>query len=88
MSEVTKVVVFTAFGVALGAVVAFVLQKVSSPVPYTVVVFYIGIIFALICKALGIETGRYIDDSTVSADIILYGLLPTLLFSETMHINL
>lgn len=80
--------VFVAFGVALGSVVEWVLHRVSLPIPYTVVVFYIGILFAVICKVLSIPTGKYIDDSEVSSSIILYGLLPTLLFSETMHINL
>jgi hypothetical protein len=88
MSEVTKVVVFAAFGIALGSVVEWILQRVSSPIPYTVIVFYVGILFSVMCKVLGISTGRYIDDSEVSSSIILYGLLPTLLFSETMHINL
>ena len=88
MSEVTKVVVFGAFGIALGSVIEWILHRVESPIPYTVLVFYIGIIFAVICKVLGIATGRYLDDSEVSSSIILYGLLPTLLFSETMHINL
>jgi hypothetical protein len=88
MSEVTKIIVFGAFGIFLGSVVEWVLHRVSSPIPYTVIVFYIGIIFAVMCKVLGIATGRYIDDSEVSSSIILYGFLPTLLFSETMHINL
>jgi hypothetical protein len=88
MSEVTKVVVFAAFGIALGAAVEFVLKRVSSPIPYTVIVFYVGIIFAILCKVMSIETGRYVDDTSTAANIILYGLLPALLFSETMHINL
>lgn len=88
MSDVSKVVFFVGFGLALGAVVEFVLFKIGSPVPYKVVVFYVGILFALACKLIGVRTGNYIDDNELSTDIMLYGLLPTLLFSETMHLNL
>lgn len=88
MSKVAIIVCFVAIGIVLGGVIEWILQKISLPIPYTVVVFYIGIIVALIFKVCGTSTGQYIDDSTVSSDIMLYGLVPTLLFSETMHINL
>lgn len=88
MSDVSKVVFFVGFGLALGGVVEFILFKIGSPIPYKVVVFYVGILFALACKLIGIRTGDYIDDNELSTDIMLYGLLPTLLFNETMHLNL
>jgi len=88
MSRVSKVVFFVGFGLVLGGVVEFILHKVSSPIPYKVVVFYVGILFAIMCRVIGVQAGHYIDDNELSTDIMLYGLLPTLLFSETMHLNL
>ncbi|KAJ1413587.1 Sodium/hydrogen exchanger family-domain-containing protein, partial [Ochromonadaceae sp. CCMP2298] len=86
--EITRVVGFGVFGMILGSLVEFLLKTFKIPIPYTVVVFYIGIILSLICTALKFHVGEFVTDSSVASDLILYGLLPTLLFSETMNINL
>jgi hypothetical protein len=68
--------------------VEYFLKKASSPIPYTVVLFYIGIIIAATLKACDVETNDYVSDSKASSNVMLFGLLPPLLFKETMHINL
>jgi uncharacterized membrane protein (DUF106 family) len=86
--DVTSVVIFAVFGIVLGVILEFVLKYIKIPVPYVVVVFYAGVIVGSIINVLDLAVVEFLTLSNVSSDLIVYGFLPTLLFSETMGLNL
>ncbi len=87
-TDVTSVVVFLVAGIVLGGVLEFVLRNVAVPIPYTVLVFYTGVILGSIVNAVSVDVSEFLSLSSVSADLIVYGFLPSLLFSECMGLNL
>ncbi len=87
-SQYAKVVLFVVFGIILGSVIEFILKTIKLPIPYTVLVFYIGILLAVLRNSLKLHAGSFIEESVISSDLIVYGFLPALLFSETMNLNL
>jgi uncharacterized membrane protein (DUF106 family) len=86
--DVTSVVIFAVFGILLGVILEFILKYIKIPVPYVVVVFYAGVIVGSIINVLDLAVVEFLTLSNVSSDLIVYGFLPTLLFSETMGLNL
>jgi F0F1-type ATP synthase assembly protein I len=87
-SDYSKVVLFVVFGILVGSVVDWLLKRFALPIPYTVLVFYIGILLSILRDAVNSKTGQFIEESTVSADLIVYVFLPALLFGEAMNLNL
>lgn len=88
VANVGSVVIFSSIGVLAGIVLELVLKYFSSPIPYTVLLFYVGVALALIFRAIHEEDHAMLTAFTdVSADVIVYGFLPALLFSETMASN-
>jgi len=86
--SVTVIIVFAVIGCAIGAVIEFLLKNLRIPIPYTVLVFYVGVILGYVIHVGGVDTGDFFTLSDLSSDLILYGFLPTLLFSEAMTLNL
>eukprot|EP01038_Epipyxis_sp_PR26KG_P009148 gene9148-12339_t len=86
-SEYTAAVLFVVFGIGLGTILESLLKKIKLPIPYTVLVFYSGIILAVVKGALKVGGTTLISSNGFSADLIVYGFLPALLFSETMNLN-
>jgi hypothetical protein len=86
--DVTSVVIFAIFGVVSGIIIELILAVFRVPIPYTVLIFYVGIIAGSIINWANIDVDEFLSLSSVSSDLIIYGFLPTLLFSETMTLNL
>lgn len=63
------------------------LQYVSVPIPYTVIVFYAGFIFGVILDTLNFNFVYDIESPALGSAIIVYGFLPALLFNETMNLK-
>lgn len=87
-SDAAEIVLFGVFGVILGGFIEFILKWVHSPIPYTVLVFYCGIILAGIRSKFDSNVADFVQSAAVSSDLIVFGFLPALLFSETMNLNL
>ena len=86
-NDVSSIVVFCVFGVALGTTVEIILKYLHLPIPYTVFIFYVGLILGIIFTKLDIEVSNYFEVSEVSSNLIVYGFLPVLLFSESLTLN-
>ncbi len=86
-ADAASVVVFGVIGVIIGTIVELLLKNFKSPIPYTVILFYLGIFVGLISSAMHIKSNSLLDLGEVSSNLIVYGFLPTLLFSETMNLN-
>ncbi len=86
--SITIVIVFAVLGSVLGSFIEILLDNFSIPIPYTVLVFYVGVIIGFVVQEAGVNTGQFFTLSTLSSDLILYGFLPTLLFSEAMTLNM
>jgi hypothetical protein len=86
--DITSVVVFGVFGILLGVVLEVVLRNFQIPIPYVVIVFYVGVIIGSVINGLDIAVAEFLSLSSVSSDLIVFGFLPSLLFSETMGLNL
>ncbi len=84
----TNIIVFLALGIVLGTILEWILGAFKIPLPYTVVVFYTGVIIGIIVDIYNLDISSYFDLSGVSATVILYLFLPVLLFSEAMTLNL
>jgi hypothetical protein len=86
-ADAASVIVFGVFGVALGVILELILKNFAIPIPYTVLLFYLGVGISALLQGFHIHTFNFLELSGVSADLIVYGFLPTLLFSETMTLN-
>lgn len=84
----TNIIIFLALGVVIGTIVDWFLNTFKVPLPYTVVIFYVGAILGIAVDSTNLNISSYFDLSGVSSTIILYVFLPVLLFSETMTLNL
>jgi NhaP-type Na+/H+ or K+/H+ antiporter len=82
-----SIIVFAVIGLFLGTLLEVVLKNFNSPIPYTVLLFYLGVVLSAIVNYLDFTIGDFLEVSSVSADVIVYGFLPALLFSETMNLN-
>lgn len=85
--HVASIIVFAVVGLFLGTFLEVILKNFNSPIPYTVLLFYLGVGLSAIVSYMDIPLGNFLEVSSVSADIIVYGFLPALLFSETMNLN-
>lgn len=85
--DLSSVALFVIVGIVVGSVMDFVLKYVKIPIPYTVMVFFVGIVYSVSSKAANQPPPKYVNDNTVAADLIIYVFLPALLFNETMNLN-
>ncbi len=86
-NDVSSIVVFCVFGIILGTTVEIILKYLHLPIPYTVLIFYVGLILGIVFTKLDIEVSNYFEVSEVSSNLIVYGFLPVLLFSESLTLN-
>jgi Na+/glutamate symporter len=86
--DVTSVVIFAVFGIIAGVIIELLLKLIKVPIPYTVLIFYVGIIIGCIINWLDLAVVEFLTLSSVSSELIMYGFLPILLFNETMSLNL
>lgn len=87
-SEVLLVFMFC--GMVIGAVTSHVLSRIKMNIPYTVVVFLLGVLLYII-----VDTKFYfgrLEDSVkqwneIDPELLLYLFLPALLFGEAMNLS-
>jgi NhaP-type Na+/H+ or K+/H+ antiporter len=84
---------FVFFALAVGSGVLFICSRFDHIVPYSVVIFIVGIIVSITADLMTAEDAG--DALTISAeqwiridpDVLLCSFLPALLFGEAMHLN-
>ena len=84
------VIIFLFVSLTIGTLVTYFLSRFSR-VPYTVVIFLIGIIWAIGFSYTDHSDILYISLQTwdeISPELILYIFLPALLFGESMSLNI
>jgi NhaP-type Na+/H+ or K+/H+ antiporter len=86
-NDVSSIAVFCVGGVIVGTVAEVILKYLKIPIPYTVFIFYIGLLVGALFETYQIPVSSYMEVSKVSSDLIVYGFLPVLLFSESMNLN-
>lgn len=86
-ADATSIVAFCVIGIVLGTLLELLLKNFNSPIPYTVLLFYVGVFAAVLLNVLNVEMENFLEIGGVSSDLIVYGFFPTLLFSETMQLN-
>lgn len=86
---------FLFFGLSFGVVVNYVLSRFGCEPSYTLVMFLIGVITAVIVERVivGTQSNEPLYESVMQwdrldPDIILYALLPILLFGESQTLSL
>lgn len=91
MSENSEIVIyFMFFALLVGTVTSYTLSRVNIGLPYTVVLFVLGMVIARWSIAFDMKImGESIDQwSGISPHLILYVFLPALLFGEAMNLNI
>jgi NhaP-type Na+/H+ or K+/H+ antiporter len=77
-------------GLIMGCVITFILSRHAPNIPYTVIVFILGIILGLFVKftdsnVLGDSINLW---SNIQPELLLFVFLPPLLFGDAMNINI
>ncbi|KAJ1435051.1 Sodium/hydrogen exchanger family-domain-containing protein [Ochromonadaceae sp. CCMP2298] len=84
------VMLFMFFGIGLGVLIMQVLNKIGDPLPYTCVVFLVGILLAVITtdNANGGVFAKSLNQwINIDAELLLFVFLPPLIFGEAMSLN-
>lgn len=89
-AEPENVIVFLFVSLFMGVLVTFALTRILPIVPYTAILFALGILFAFLLT--GKHTENDLSESmqlwnSINPDLIFYLFLPPLLFSEAMSLN-
>ena len=76
-------------GLSLGILVMQLLSRYGEAIPYTVVIFLLGIIFSFVSKDknAGSFTESVNEWVKIDAELILFIFLPPLIFGEAMNLN-
>lgn len=88
--DVTQVfLLFMFLGLFLGAVITFLLSRFAKGLPYTVVVFIVGLLCSIVDQytewyTLGLSLHLW---QSFPPELILFIFLPALLFGESMTLN-
>lgn len=81
--------VFLFCGILLGSLIAYILTRSASPLPYTVVIFFLGTVVAVV--ATKVPLGDLGDSiyfwKNLDPEIILFLFLPILVFGEAMTLK-
>ena len=82
--------VFMFCGMLLGALITHVLSRTQLNVPYTVVVFIVGVLLFVVIDKCG-DFGQLEDSvrrwKNIDPELLLYLFLPALLFGEAMNLS-
>eukprot|EP00600_Ochromonadales_sp_CCMP1393_P001641 CAMPEP_0174982048 /NCGR_PEP_ID=MMETSP0004_2-20121128/16250_1 /TAXON_ID=420556 /ORGANISM="Ochromonas sp., Strain CCMP1393" /LENGTH=1017 /DNA_ID=CAMNT_0016233903 /DNA_START=17 /DNA_END=3070 /DNA_ORIENTATION=- len=82
------VILFMFFGLGIGVLIMQGLSLVGDPIPYTCVVFLLGILFSVCNKNNGGLLGKSISQwADIDAELLLFTFLPPLIFGEAMSLN-
>lgn len=85
----TAVILFMFFGLCLGIFTLQVISRIGESIPYTVIIFILGIIFSFVLK---LDGGNVFEESIndwvkIDPEIMLFVFLPPLIFGEAMSLN-
>lgn len=85
----TVVLLFMFFSLSIGIITMQILSYFGEKIPYTVVLFIIGIIISFSSQSRGGDTWEIsINDwVNIDADLLLFVFLPPLIFGEAMNLN-
>lgn len=82
--------IFMFCGMVLGALITHILSRTQMNVPYTVVVFIVGVLLFVIIDKCG-DFGQAEDSirrwKDIDPELLLYLFLPALLFGEAMNLS-
>lgn len=87
-----NILVFLFFSLFIGAVVTYLLSRLAPKIPYTVIIFAMGSLFAFIISDSAGDHADVLAESLamwnqIPPDLILFVFLPALLFGEAMSLN-
>jgi NhaP-type Na+/H+ or K+/H+ antiporter len=85
--EVVTVLLFMFFGLALGVLLTQAVSNYGEVIPYTVLIFLIGMLFSTGASSSGPfadSIGQWLD---IDAELLIYIFLPPLVFGEAMNLN-
>ena len=86
--------IFLFFAIFVGAFLTFAISRYMQSIPYTVLLFFVGIAFSYIANAtnahrIGNElTYSIVQWENIDPNLFLYALLPVLLFGDAMSLNI
>ena len=85
----TAVILFMFFGLCLGILTLQVISRLGEAVPYTVVIFLIGVLTSFLFKVHSNDAfEQSINDWVkINPDIMLFVFLPPLIFGEAMNLK-
>ena len=85
--DVASIIGFSVIALSVGGITEIVLKNFKIPIPYTVLLFFIGLIAGGIVTKYRSDISDFLEVSKVSANLIVYVFLPVLLFSESLSLN-
>ncbi|RYY84565.1 hypothetical protein EON63_09010 [archaeon] len=83
----TNVILFLFFGLGCGIVVTQLLSYYGEILPYTVIMFLLGVFFSIADTNQGTFGQSVRDWVNIDADLMLFVFLPPLVFGEAMNLN-
>lgn len=88
-SDPSILLIFLFIGLAIGIVASQILSRYAKKIPFTVVMFIIGIGLAVFTKSRRYNAFTVSIDEwvRVNPDVIVYTFLPPLIFGEAMNLN-
>jgi uncharacterized membrane protein YbjE (DUF340 family) len=82
-----NILLFMFFGLALGVVVSQLLSIFGEAIPYTVLVFLLGMLFSTAADSPGSFGDSINQWLGIDAELLLFVFLPPLIFGEAMSLN-
>ncbi|KAJ9470075.1 Sodium/hydrogen exchanger 7 [Diplonema papillatum] len=82
------VILFIIFTFALGILVRYFFAfPPLNMLPYTIVLFMMGILIGVICRAIGGEAKKFVGISTISPHLIFFIFLPIIIFESAFSMD-
>ena len=85
--ESVTILLFMFFGLGVGVIVSQILSFVGEAVPYTVLVFLLGLLFSTLADTEGTFADSINQWLQIDAELLLFVFLPPLIFGEAMSLN-
>lgn len=86
-NQAIGILIFFIFGTIIGGLTSYLGAVSKFPIPYPVLIFFEGLIFAYICQHFDASFVDKVENTTVASSLILYVFLPVLLFGEVKNLN-
>ncbi len=88
-------IMYAVIGLGLGGTVQVVLKSYCPQLPYTVIIFFLGLGISLAIEFwnaaqsdnISTEATSLLDSPKIGSDVIIYVFLPILIFGECMNLN-